>query len=63
MIATPLQDNKPESIAPKLIAPFKYSSVKITLDAQLGIKPIKLDRKGEKREFFNKNFATNSSPT
>lgn len=44
-IPKPLPVSKPESIVPTLIIFDKYNSVIITLPAQLGIKPTKLDKK------------------
>ena len=44
-IPKPLPVNKPDNIVPKLIKFDKYNSVIITLPAQLGINPIKLEMK------------------
>ena len=47
-IPMPLPVKRPDNIMPIVIKPFKYNSVIRTLPAQLGIIPIKLDRKYEK---------------
>ena len=53
-IAIPLPVNNPAINDPNDIAPLKNSSVIITLEAQLGIKPNKLAINGPKIVFLNK---------
>ena len=60
--AIPEPVNNPASIDPKLIEEFKYNSVITILEAQLGIKPIKLEIKGLNIEPFSKMFDNLSVP-
>ena len=53
-IAIPLPVSNPDITDDKLIAPFKYSSVNMILEPQLGIKPIKLVINGPNGESLRK---------
>ena len=61
-IDIPLPVRRPASIEPKLITLLTYSSVITTLPAQLGIKPIILDKNGVKILPFNNRLEILSSP-
>ena len=61
-IATPLPVSRPDIIDAKFIELDKYNSVNITLDAQLGISPIKLVINGDISVSFSSNFDRYSSP-
>ena len=61
-IATPLPVSNPDITEAKFIELLKYSSVSITLDAQLGIKPIKLVMNGDISVSFSNSFDKYSSP-
>lgn len=61
-IATPLPVSNPDITEAKFIELLKYNSVSITLDAQLGIKPIKLVMNGDIIVSFNNSFGRYSSP-
>ena len=60
--ATPLPVNKPDIKDPNEIILLKYNSVIITLEAQFGINPIKLDKIGPKILFLNIMLPKFSSP-
>ena len=55
--------HKPAAQAPQVMPPAKKVSVKTTLDAQLGINPIKQVKKGCKKRLLCINSAKVSSPT
>ena len=55
--------NAPNDNPPKPESPVKKSSVKTTLDAQFGIKPITTASKGCNQYVLLKNLARFSSPT
>ena len=61
-IATPLPVNNPDIIDAKFIELLRYNSVSITLDAQLGISPIKLVMNGDINVSFNNSLDRYSSP-
>ena len=61
-MAIPEPVRTPANIEPKLMEEFKYNSVIIILDAQLGIRPIKLDINGLNIEFFKSNLLSLSVP-
>ena len=61
-MATPLPVNKPDINELKLIALLKYNSVKIILEPQFGIRPIKLVINGDRNESFKNNWDRYSSP-
>ena len=61
-IATPLQLKSPEIQVPILITLFKNSSVKITLDAQFGIKPIMQDKRGANILLFKRKLVMLDNP-
>jgi hypothetical protein len=61
-MATPLPDNNPATVGPIEIILFRYNSVIITEDAQLGISPIIPVIKEVNILLFNNMFDNFSSP-
>ena len=61
-MAVPLPVSRPLINELKLIALFKYNSVSITLEPQVGINPIKLVINGPNSVFFRNIFDSKSSP-
>ena len=60
---TPALTTNPASMAPVERAPSKYSSVRTTDAAQLGIRPTIAETTTERFEFAEMNEASASSPT
>ena len=58
----PAPVNSPDSVAPRVIVLFIYSSVISILAPQFGISPTKLDKKYENIVFFMNRFSKKDSP-